>query len=120
MVIPILVFDYELRKDYIIKVYCVNKNLPELHCDGKCYLAEKIAQSKENDENQAMNAFLTHFFTSESINQNEDFCFISATVASFIKDSFNFFYKLYLPNPPVFSLFNPPKGELLSLFNLRQ
>lgn len=120
MVIPIIVFDYELRKDYIIKVYCINKNLPELHCDGKCYLAKKIAQSKEKDENQAMNAFLSHLFTSESINQNEDFCFLSVTEAFFIKDSINFFYKLYFPNPPIFSLFNPPKSELLGLLNLRR
>ncbi|SHM91437.1 hypothetical protein SAMN05720268_1367 [Polaribacter sp. KT 15] len=34
---------FELNIDYIIEKYCVNKDAPELQCNGKCHLAKKIA-----------------------------------------------------------------------------
>lgn len=33
---------YELNIDYIIKNYCVNKDKPEMHCNGKCYLNKQL------------------------------------------------------------------------------
>lgn len=38
-----LVTDYIVRWDYYAKVLCENKDRPELHCDGKCILAQKMA-----------------------------------------------------------------------------
>ena len=104
------VLDYELRKDYIIKVYCINKDRPELHCDGKCYLTEKIAQSKENDEKQAKNAFLTQVFSIEGFSEFPDFLF-SETLKEFSSEKSDiFFYKTPFSNPPFASFFTPPKS----------
>lgn len=114
MVIPMLVFDYELRKDYIIKVYCVNKNIPELHCDGKCYLAEKISQSKEKDESQAMNAFFSQVFMAESLNTNPDFSFLLGIELFFSKSPTVFYYKWHFTDAPTSSLFNPPRDFYLA------
>ncbi len=33
---------YKLNIDYIIETYCVNKDKPELQCDGKCHLAKNL------------------------------------------------------------------------------
>lgn len=30
--------------------YCVNKARPQLHCDGKCQVAQKIKQEEERDQ----------------------------------------------------------------------
>ena len=30
--------------------YCVNKSRPQLHCDGKCQVAQKIKQEEERDQ----------------------------------------------------------------------
>ena len=29
--------------DYIIAKYCVNKDKPEMHCNGKCHLMKQLA-----------------------------------------------------------------------------
>lgn len=33
---------YEVNKAQIIEEMCVNKDMPEMHCDGKCVLAKKL------------------------------------------------------------------------------
>lgn len=43
--------DYSLHKEYIQKVLCINKSRPELHCNGKCVLAQRI--QKELDAENA-------------------------------------------------------------------
>lgn len=57
-VMPLLYLDYELRRDYIIKNLCVNRNRPQLHCNGKCYLAKRLADSREQEERQAEQSFM--------------------------------------------------------------
>jgi hypothetical protein len=47
---------YELNKAEIAARYCENKNRPELHCNGQCYLAKQLKkadaelQSKEQEQ----------------------------------------------------------------------
>ena len=53
MVAPVIFLQYEFNKEYIIQNYCVNKNRPQLHCDGKCYLAKKLKAAEQNEENQS-------------------------------------------------------------------
>jgi len=45
--------DYQLRKDFIAKVLCINRSKPKLHCDGKCYLAKQLKLEEER-ENKAL------------------------------------------------------------------
>ena len=57
-VMPLLYLDYELRKEFIIDNFCVNRNRPELHCDGKCYLATRLAAAQEQEQQQAERSFM--------------------------------------------------------------
>jgi len=44
---------YELNIDYIIETYCINKEKPELKCNGKCHLAKQlefVSKTNTNDE----------------------------------------------------------------------
>ena len=42
---------YHVNKDYIAKVLCENRAKPQLHCEGKCYLAKKLhAQQEQQDK----------------------------------------------------------------------
>jgi hypothetical protein len=53
LLVPVVYLDFELRKDYIVQNLCENRFKPELHCDGKCYLAKtltKIAEEKAANE----------------------------------------------------------------------
>lgn len=58
-VIPLLYLDFEVRRDYIIANLCVNRNRPQLHCDGKCYLAKKLAALEEQEKKQAEKDYMT-------------------------------------------------------------
>jgi len=52
-VIPLLYMDFEIRREYIVANLCENRNRPQLHCDGKCYLAKLIASLEEQEKRQA-------------------------------------------------------------------
>ncbi len=41
---------FELNQEYIAKTLCVNRDKPELHCNGKCYLSNKIKQAEEKEK----------------------------------------------------------------------
>jgi hypothetical protein len=42
LVVPFVYLDFELHKTYIINHLCENRFKPQLHCDGKCYLAKQL------------------------------------------------------------------------------
>lgn len=67
LLVPALFLNYELRKSYIIQNFCENKNRPELHCDGMCYLAKQIKATEQEDERQATNTFLAKVYQVEHI-----------------------------------------------------
>ena len=52
---------YELNKEAITKTFCVNKENPEMHCEGKCHLHKMMTQaSEEENTNHYQNS--TSFF----------------------------------------------------------
>ncbi|MCD8413071.1 hypothetical protein [Tenacibaculum finnmarkense] len=50
MLRPVAPFvEYAINYDYISKVLCINKDKPELACNGKCQLMLKIEQQQQDD-----------------------------------------------------------------------
>ncbi|CAD0223012.1 hypothetical protein KYG33_16670 [Chryseobacterium sp. D764] len=49
------VVEYAVNYDYIIKVLCVNKSRPEIHCNGKCYLSKELAKANNETESTPFN-----------------------------------------------------------------
>ncbi|RZK81362.1 MAG: hypothetical protein EOO92_04775 [Pedobacter sp.] len=43
---------FELNKKFIATTLCVNINKPELQCNGKCYLIQKLKQAQEKEQKQ--------------------------------------------------------------------
>ena len=41
----VLVVDYQLHKSRITELYCMNKARPQLHCNGKCHLAQQLRKA---------------------------------------------------------------------------
>ncbi len=41
--------EYAVNYDYIVKVLCINKNRPEIHCNGKCYLSKELAKTNDSE-----------------------------------------------------------------------
>lgn len=49
MVRPIVpLASFIVNQDYIAEFFCVNQDKPELECNGKCYLMQKL--EKQNEE----------------------------------------------------------------------
>lgn len=45
-----IVMDYEINKDFISKVLCINKAKPELQCEGKCHLAMQLEKEEQKEQ----------------------------------------------------------------------
>lgn len=60
---PMIYLDFELRRDYIASTLCENRLKPKLQCNGKCYLAKRIAAAQKEQEKQTEQNFLTKAFT---------------------------------------------------------
>jgi len=43
---------FEMNQGYIAKELCVNKDKPQLHCNGHCYLMKKLKQAEEKEQKQ--------------------------------------------------------------------
>ncbi len=100
---------YQANKEYIAKVLCVNKNRPSLHCDGKCYLAQKLKAAEEREQKQTAERLEKmpeiQLFCSSNYFIFNDFCFVE-----FLQDLPNF---NFLANPLAGLLkgvFRPPQS----------
>lgn len=58
-VIPLLYLDFEIRRDYIVANLCVNRSRPMLNCNGKCYLAKRMAVLEEQEKRQAEQNYIS-------------------------------------------------------------
>ena len=100
----LILSNYLLNKDAITKNYCINKNKPAMHCNGKCHLKKQIQkqESKENlpplklKQNEEINLFSL---------SNTEHCFYSLCH----KKIRNFYFsKKY--GSPSFDIFHPPQA----------
>lgn len=66
---------FELNIDYIIETYCINKEKPELKCNGKCHLATQLNTStpENNDDTSYLVSFFEAFFPVYFQNYNSDY-----------------------------------------------
>ena len=42
--------EYLVNYDYIVTRLCENKDKPEMHCNGKCYLTKQLAKEASDEE----------------------------------------------------------------------
>ncbi|AWM14273.1 hypothetical protein DI487_10680 [Flavobacterium sediminis] len=89
-VIPIL--DYVVNYDYIKNELCVNKDKPQLHCNGKCHLAKELGKASEQGKSQSNDKKENYHLESEILfYQNlRNFQFLAFIKTSLKED--NFYY----------------------------
>ncbi len=66
---------YELNIDYIIENYCVNKEQPQLQCNGKCHLATQLATNTDSSEDTSYLISLFESFVPVYFQTNKPFSF---------------------------------------------
>jgi hypothetical protein len=109
-VIPLLYLDFEIRRDYIVANLCENRNRPMLNCNGKCYLAKKIAEAKKQEEKRAESDFLSKLFApATDLSSISALDFKKAEDVSFRLKSVKFKYNTSLKSPGCpREIFHPP------------
>lgn len=50
----IIMLQYELNTAYITKAFCINKNKPQLHCNGKCHLKKELSKAAKEQDNKSI------------------------------------------------------------------
>ena len=91
----------------IAEKYCINKNKPKLHCNGKCYLAKKIkvlneSETSNNSNNQEININIKiEPFTFQTVG-------INCTSFSSNKKEFFFYQGDSLAAAFITGIFRPP------------
>ncbi|GAB3025885.1 hypothetical protein GCM10027185_26480 [Spirosoma pulveris] len=43
---------YNVNKAYIARVLCENRDKPQLHCDGQCYLAKQLKAQQDRQDKE--------------------------------------------------------------------
>ncbi len=103
---PLIHLDYELRKDFIAEVLCINKDKPQLSCHGKCYLKKEMTKAlHQQSDDEAAASYKPSTLTCSPI---LEFIFSTETpvaVAETPSIAYLFHY-LYLHSSGVF---RPPK-----------
>ncbi|MFI5156257.1 MAG: hypothetical protein ACHQEM_08730, partial [Chitinophagales bacterium] len=96
----IILLDYQVNKDYIATVLCVNKGNPGSCCKGKCYMNKKLQHQENQDKS-----------TGGKEKFETDWFFDGPTrLLSIVLHKENYFEKhsLELPKPSSTSVFHPP------------
>lgn len=52
--------------DYITESFCVNKNKPELHCNGQCHINKIIKTTSKSTDTLAISDNLLHVYLASS------------------------------------------------------
>lgn len=106
-VIPLLYLDFEIRRDYIVKNLCVNRNRPMMHCDGKCYLAKKIAALDEQEKRQAESDYMTKLL--DHVMDSQILVFAPVISSFELRQTLSFSYTSPPPaRIPLDDIFHPP------------
>ena len=45
----IIVLHFKLNQKAIVDEFCINKNQPKLHCEGKCFLKKQLQKTDQSD-----------------------------------------------------------------------
>ncbi|WP_179351970.1 hypothetical protein [Winogradskyella vidalii] len=50
----VVIMHFKLNQKAITEQFCVNKDQPELHCNGKCHLSKELQETEPSDSEKIM------------------------------------------------------------------
>jgi len=101
----LIIADFYINQDSIIAEKCINKDKPELHCNGQCYLKKELNFQKNISADQENTELKTFIFTpifSQKISAVEIDRIFASTIDfnHYYNLSYSFLYSPKLLNPP--------------------
>ena len=101
---------YQINKEYITRILCINRDKPQLNCNGRCYLAKKLKAQQEKDDQrtseQVQNIPSLQLFASALTS----FTFLTANFLQNQQQTFS--YRLGTYQAPLSILVPPPCLQL--------
>ena len=93
---------YFYKKQQITEEYCINKNKPELHCEGSCYLSKQLEKA---DHTSTPN--LEYIKDISPFINNTEFTYSAIYYAHITTEMSGFVNNIYA-NPDLDSPYHPP------------
>ncbi len=104
LLVPLVYLDFNLRRDYIATVLCINRDKPITMCGGHCFLAKQLNKAQEQQEND------------QNINLKPQFTFFKHEVqtisleSGFLIQEMEFpFVVEHISNSAFADIFHPPR-----------
>lgn len=85
----------------------MNKNRPEIHCNGKCYLGKELAKASQEDASTAKSKnqgqkIVDNYIPTEISEIKITVCFFEAPAGFSYKKSYYYLFLNHIFKPPVF------------------
>lgn len=48
----LIIADYQANKEFIMEFLCINRDKPELECEGKCHLTKNLKEQEQAEKQQ--------------------------------------------------------------------
>lgn len=110
---PLLpVFDYLFHYEYIVTEVCVNRDRPELECNGKCYLMRSLAEEAEREQDDKKGKLQERYASTLLYHEARQYGLVAEFVASgeitripvFCRCSYTFLFAEKPLRPPQFQV----------------
>lgn len=100
----LIILDYQVNKKYIATHLCVNRDHPEMKCEGKCYLCKRIRKENKKDQDSSGHGW-NYKFQDLVYQETPDFACILCVSTT----GWHSFYDESLPSSFIASFFHPPQ-----------
>lgn len=103
----LVIAGFSLNQKYIAETLCVNRNRPELHCNGRCYLMNKLRQAEEGEKRQAAKELRVNLQTVWNVQSSLYFSplFVAPAIQLRGDTHYQYFYSSQYND----TIFRPPK-----------
>ena len=104
----IVITNYIVDYDYISQVLCINKEEPELQCNGKCHLNKELNKAESSEDNDSKNNSRTNLEIGITYFLNAQEEILIPQLLSLKKKTF--FYTNFFTTPFINSFDKPPRA----------
>ena len=94
---------FNMNQETIVAAFCVNKDKPSMHCDGKCYLKKELKSIDDEQsagKSQQVKAEQLIFLQPNAIDAILPFLKETRKFSCFLKNIYSFSPSLFLLKPP--------------------
>lgn len=102
----LVVAEYNMNRNFIVKNLCVNKAKPKLHCNGKCQMMKRLAEEEKQNSSNSSNG-PSKSKLQELVFRNE-ISKPTLPLLTYVKLRYNEEPPILKHDSPVCSIFHPP------------